>query len=355
MRPLGEEGNTVVLDTRAQRELVAAANTREDFTMTLASTPRVTMLASLAAAALASGNALATIGPTGDADIYAIAIDPTAPWILYVGATQGIFKTTDGGQTWSPSGEGITGQIYSNMVVDPTDPQKVYLGTNGYGLYRSTDGGASWSHGEGSYHQTVKSIAIDPDQANVLSMGAFRDIYRSFDYGANWGPLHLFDFATGVLSIAHDSVSTNTMYIGTNTHGLMKSTDRGYNWDFTSAGQITTVVAIDPSDHNVVFGSGFTALMKSTNAGATWRTVLPVEYGSAVVFDTVNLGAVYASFSYDGVYVSGDDGESWSSANVGLPTVQINTLAIDSADGIVYAGTEGYGIYVSYDGGQTWN
>ena len=69
----------------------------------------------------------------------------------------------------------------------------------------------------------------------------------------------------------------------------------------------------------------------------------------------MNLGIVYASFSYNGVYVSGDDGESWSPANVGLPTRQINTLAIDSDDGIVYAGTEGAGTYVSYDGGQTWN
>ena len=83
--------------------------------------------------------------------------------------------------------------------------------------------------------------------------------------------------------------------------------------------------------------------------------MLPVEYGSAVVFDTVNLGNVYASFSYDGVYTSGDDGETWSSANIGLPTRQINTLAVDSNGGIVYAGTEGFGIYVSYDGGQTWN
>src|SRR5262249_22437090 len=166
-------------------------NTWEDPPMTPASTCRVMMLASLAAATLSSRNARATIGPTADADVYAIAIDPSAPWILYVGTTQGIYQTTDGGQSWSPSGEGVSGQIYSNMVVDPTDPQRLYLGTNGSGLYRSTDGGASWSHGEGSYHRTVKSIAIDPDQANVLSMGAFRDIYRSFDYGATWGPLHL--------------------------------------------------------------------------------------------------------------------------------------------------------------------
>ena len=309
--------------------------------------------AALAACAWAS-HARATIGPSDSADVYAIAIDPTAPATLYVGTTEGIYKTTDGGESWAPSGKGISGRIFSNMVIDPTDPEKLYLGTNGSGVYRSMDGGATWSHGEGLYHQTVKSISIDPEAPNVLTMGAFRDIYRSFDFGATWTPLYRFDFSTGVLSIAHDSVSTDTMYIGTNTRGLMKSTNRGYSWYSTPARQITTVVAIDPADPAVVFGSGFQGLMKSTDAGASWRTVLAVEYGSAVVFDTANPGTVYASFSYAGVYASSDGGESWSAANVGLPMLRINTLAIDSDNGILYAGTNGAGIYLSYDGAQNW-
>ena len=323
--------------------------------MILASTLRFPQLVTLALFLLLAPRAQATIGPTDTSDVYAIAVDPTAPGTLYVGTSDGgIFKSTDGGQSWSPANDGISGSIYSNIAVDPTDSSKVYLGTNTGGVFRTTDGGDHWVHGEGSYHQTVKSISIDAVQSNVLTMGAFRDIYRSVDYGATWATLYQFDFATGVLGIAQDPVATNTMYIATNTHGLMKSIDGGYSWNRTAVSQISTVVAIDPTDHQAVLGSGFNSLMKSTDGGATWRTTLDVPYGSAIVFDAANPGTVYASFDYNGIYASSDGGETWSPTNANLPTLMINTLAIDSADGILYAGTEGSGIFVSYDGGQTW-
>ena len=323
--------------------------------MTLASMLRFPVLSAFAVLLLPAPSARATIGPSDTADVYAIAVDPTAPGTLYAGTRNGgIYKTTDGGQSWTPKNEGIVGSIYSNFALDPTDPEKVYLGTDGGGLFRTTDGGDHWAHGEGSYHQIVKSISIDAVQANVLTMGAFRDIYRSFDYGATWGILYQFDFATGVLSIAQDPVSTNTMYIATNTHGLMKSIDGGYTWNRTAVSQISTVVAIGPGDPQVVLASGFNGLVKSTDGGAAWRTTLDVPYGSAIVFDAANPGTVYASFGYNGVYVSNDGGETWSPANAGLPTLQINALAIDSDNGILYAGTEGAGIFVSYDGGQIW-
>ena len=148
------------------------------------------------------------------------------------------------------------------------------------------------------------------------------------------------------------------MYIGTNTQGLLKSTDWGYNWSSTALpAQIIGVVALDPTNHNLVLASGANGLFRSPNGGTSWTTPLPLDnsYGTAIVFDPANPGTVYASFYYNGVYTSNDGGQTWSSTNVGLPTININALAVDSADGIVYAGTDGSGIYVSYDGGQTWN
>src|SRR5215471_17514351 len=65
---------------------------------------------------------------------------------------------------------------------------------------------------------------------------------------------------------AHDiQVSTDVKYLGTNTRGLMKSTDRGFNWSNTASTQITDVVAIDPFAHNTVYGLGFISVMKSTD------------------------------------------------------------------------------------------
>ncbi len=162
------------------------------------------------------GEAKAGIGPTDNSDVYAIALDPTAPTTIYAGTEDGIFKTTDGGQTWQLANAGIMGTIYSNMVVDPTNPNYVYMGTANDGFFRTDNGAVSWTQGAGTYNPHVKSISIDPVYSNVVNTGAFRDIYRSFDHGANWGILHQFEFVTGVLSIANDRVSTSTMYIGTN-------------------------------------------------------------------------------------------------------------------------------------------
>jgi photosystem II stability/assembly factor-like uncharacterized protein len=300
----------------------------------------------------------AGIGPTDTSDVYAIALDPNALTTIYAGTDDGIFKTTDGGQSWQLANDGIVGIIYSNMVVDPTNSNYVYMGTAGDGFFATSNGGQNWTHGEGSYHPVVKSISIDPVYSNVVNMGAFRDIYRSFDHGATFGILHQFDFATGVLSIANDPVSTTTIYIGTNTQGLLKSTDWGYNWFSTSLPpQLIGVVALDPGNHDVAFAAGANDLFKSTNDGQLWRAVLSLgtSYGTAIVFDTANPGTMYASFYYNGVYASNDGGETWYSANTGLPTVNINAMVVDSQNGIVYAGTDGSGIYVSYDGGQTWN
>src|SRR5260370_41893311 len=90
--------------------------------------------------------ARATIGPSDTADVYAIAVDPTASGTLYAGTRNGgIYKTTDFGQSWAPASDGIIGSIYSNIAVDPTEPDRVYLGTDGGGLFRTTYGGAHWT------------------------------------------------------------------------------------------------------------------------------------------------------------------------------------------------------------------
>jgi photosystem II stability/assembly factor-like uncharacterized protein len=302
-------------------------------------------------------NAGASIGPTDDADIYAIALDPTALTTIYTGTGAGVFKSTDGGQNWVLANDGIQGETYSNMVVDPQDPNFVYMGTNGYGLYRTTNGGSNWTLGAGTYNPVVKSISIDPVNPYIVTMGAFRDIYRSYDHGANWFTLHQFPFVTGVLAIAQDPVATSTMYIGTNTQGLLKSTDSGFNWVSTNLpGYIVGAVALDPSNHNVVFATAGDSVYKSISGGDSWSEVLHVSPGdgTAIVFDTSNPGTMYVSFYYAGVYMSPDGGANWFNVGGGLPTITATSLAFDSQNGILYAGLDGAGIWKSTDGGSTW-
>ena len=74
-----------------------------------------------------------------------MALHPTDPNIFYIGGPDGLLKTIDGGKTWQPHNQGLTTLNVRTISLSRSDPQLLYLGTNGSGLYRSTDGGEQWT------------------------------------------------------------------------------------------------------------------------------------------------------------------------------------------------------------------
>lgn len=64
---------------------------------------------------------------------------------MYIGGPEGILKTVDGGKTWQAHNQGLTTMNVRTISLSPSDPQLLYLGTNGSGLYRSINGGAQWT------------------------------------------------------------------------------------------------------------------------------------------------------------------------------------------------------------------
>ena len=101
-----------------------------------------------------------------DGAVRALAIDPSAPSVLYAGTSSGsVYKTTDSGENWTPSSSGLPSEMISALVVDPSDSSVVYAGTSG-GVFRSTDGGASWlSIGAIG---NVTALALDPSNHSTL-------------------------------------------------------------------------------------------------------------------------------------------------------------------------------------------
>src|SRR5262245_670812 len=114
-----------------------------------------------------SASSLAQIGPTPDAEVYAILLDRNSPMTIYAGTDDGMFKTTDGGQNWFLANEGIVGTTYSNLASDPIDTNIVYMGTQGDGFFKTTNGGENWTYSAGAYHSVVKSISVDPTYPNL--------------------------------------------------------------------------------------------------------------------------------------------------------------------------------------------
>jgi len=137
-----------------------------------------------------------------DANIVTLAIDPLTPTTLYMETWGGLFKTTDGGGTWTAVAIGLSGlnqRVYA-LAVNPQTPTTLYLGTccyygtTGVGVLKSTDGGGSWSAvNAGLMNRDIFTLAIDPQTPTTLYPVAFLHqgilsggVFKSADGGGSW-------------------------------------------------------------------------------------------------------------------------------------------------------------------------
>ena len=182
----------------------------------------------------------------------AIAVHPTNSSIIYVGGAQGgVWKTTNGGTSWSPVTDTQCSLAMGGLAIDPVNPNIVYAGTGeqhfaqdsyyGCGVLRSDDGGATWTQLGGSIFDTntggakIARMVIDPRTAGstttttVLAASNY-GLYRSTNSGASWTEV-LNTVATDIVVDA--STNPTTMYVGgslTTIRGVHKSTDGGATW-----------------------------------------------------------------------------------------------------------------------------
>jgi uncharacterized repeat protein (TIGR01451 family) len=198
--------------------------------------------------------------------ITGVAADPTNPNTIYVAAAGGgVWKTTNGGTTWTPLTDNQATLFMGAIAVAPSNPNVIYAGTGeannsldsfyGRGILKSSDGGLSWTllnDGGVFIRATVQKIVVDPTNSNhVLAAvddfgtngaGMISGIYTSTDGGLTWT-----DTTTNIsthdeysdLIIDPNSPSTLYMaigtYFGSSTNGVYKSTNSGQSWSLLSA------------------------------------------------------------------------------------------------------------------------
>src|SRR5712664_1614903 len=137
-------------------------------------------------------------GPEGGS-VTALAIDPSNPAIIYAGAGGGVFKSTNGGESWSPSLSPDYNHATYTLAIDPRTPTTLYAGGN-FGVSKSADGGTSWytiNNGLANQYGNafVYSLAIDPGTPTTLyaagcNCGGYPGISKSTDGGAHWNTLN---------------------------------------------------------------------------------------------------------------------------------------------------------------------
>lgn len=312
-----------------------------------------------------------TGGPPGL--VYALALDPQNAGVMYAGTgSGGLFKSTNGGQDWVASSQGLPSKAVFALAIDPTHPATVYAGTN-KGVYRSDDAAATWLPAtsaiplDSSGSSYIYALSVDPRQPATLYAGTLLGVFKSQNRGQTWQEKNAGTISGGrpsVQSIVIDPQSSNVLYAsaeyaGQNTN-LFKSQDAGETWAPLTVGLVNAPVssiAIDPGDSQKVYvGTRGQGVFASADGGISWRQVGKdiIESHVASVAVSGNPATVYAAGMYQSFYRSADSGVTWEGIGGSIGERRPSLLAVDPGQsGVLWLATAG-GIYRSSDRGVNW-
>jgi len=300
------------------------------------------------------------------------ATDPNVhmPW-------GGVFRSDDGGDTWSRRSAGIRGEVVRTVVVDPSSSRYLYVGTGTGGVIRSADGGRKWKwsswrrppydNKDYLFGFEVTDIAVDPLHPWIVFV-ASNDLYKSTNRGLSFKPLDS-PLIVSPRCIAIDPKAPKNIYVGQGK-GIVKSRDYGKTWRESNNGlpkepwgDFATVnhLAVDPMDSSDLWAAldAPHGVYLSTNGGLSW------EYRGLKDKGTVHVTAMQPGNSrtivagldsnFEGaIFKSTDGGKTW--VKKPLESGVVYDLAFDAADpSVLYAATEFTGVYRSMDACETWS
>jgi photosystem II stability/assembly factor-like uncharacterized protein len=312
----------------------------------------------------------------GTADsIGAIAVAPSNPKIIYVGTGEsdirgdfdtgnGIYKSTDAGKTWHYAGLGET-HMTTSLVIDPHNPNLVYATSLGHvfapntdrGVFKTSDGGKTWSKilyvDENTGAEVIVMDAHDPDTLyvttwqvqrrpwNLTSGGPGSAIYKTTDAGAHWAKISTNPgFATGVLGKMGVAVSASDPRIvyaiaQARDGGVFRSSDGGATWHHVNdewklrqRAFYYMAIFVDPTNANTLYVPNVDALWKSTDGGKTWKPAMPPG-DHHIVWINPHDPNILLEGDDGGATVSVNGGKTWST-ELNQPTGQFYHIALDS-------------------------
>jgi len=309
------------------------------------------------------GGATWTQSGLSDVTVASIAIDPANPSVLFAGADDGVYRSTDGGFSWTQ----VNGTLYiTSVVIDPTNTSVAYAGSLAHGnvrgtVVKSTDGGATWSpSGNGIRANRIYALAIAPSNSSWLYAGTNSTVYRTKDGGASWKKISAGIVSGQIVFLAVDPTDNKAAFAA--GYGVFKTID-GTTWSRTKAR--AGPLAVDPSNPVVVYA----ALQKSTDGGSTWASdskgftntqVTSVAVDPAVPSNLYAVAGPNPAILGIGntVFKSSDGAKHWARADTGLPDPVDNTtysMVMDPTNPqILYVGTSD-GVYVSTDAAASWH
>jgi photosystem II stability/assembly factor-like uncharacterized protein len=288
----------------------------------------------------AGDNLWTPTGPYG-VMVRSLAIAPTNNQVIYAGtdgSQTSVFKSVDGGTTWSPRNNGIPAGTSYGFAFDPNNPDLVYVATS-TGFYRSTDAGGTW---------ILKSnTQISGTEYTLIPWGIASSAVDGTLYLATgfWGGI--------------DGLS-----------GIYRSTDHGETWEFIFSTFRPTAIAIAPSAPHIIYvgsmlGGG---IFKSTDGGSTWQEI-DSSFGTlpsviSMVVDIHDAQVVYLGLAQNGIFKTINGGQTWTPIGTGLGSINVDDIKIDPRNQqVMYVGggdiglssTTSFGVFRSLDNaGLSW-
>lgn len=281
-----------------------------------------------------------------------------ACWGLWGGGV--IAVSEDGGATWSRRDDGLRDFSVRAIAIDPRDADIAVAGGL-TGIYRTRDAGRTWE--KISAQENVESVAIDPRTADRIYVGTWRQAFRTEDGGKTWSLVNQgMVLDTDVFSINIDERNPDTVWLST-CGWVYSSFDRGDNWTRYKDGfnnRRIHSMTLDPADEKCVYAGSVAGLYRTRDKGKSWSLISD----ESMVINSVGLHPkrpqrIIVGTEGDGVYVSYDDGHSFTRSSNGLYNVRVASIVADSAvrDRLyasVYFGGSASGFYRSADGGESW-
>jgi len=323
-------------------------------------------------------------------------------------AEGGVWRTTNHGTTMTPIFDEENGAVCGAVAVAPSDSNIIWVGSGepaarqsnglGYGVYKSVDGGKTWQHLGLETTEQIGAIVIDPRDPQTVYVGAMghlwgrnadRGVFKTTDGGRTWRKVLYIDDMTGCIDLGIDPRDRNTLYATTWQRlrsagaemreagpgsGIYKSTDGGEHWTRLTNGipneplsKITLAVAQKTAGLVYAFilsgeprRGGRTSeaggVFRSEDGGASWRRVSPkLSSRTYYTHNKVDPANDRRLFILDlELWRSDDGGANWVKHNMKNVHDDLHGLWIDPADAehLVLAGDAG--VSVSFDGGSSW-
>ncbi len=307
------------------------------------------------------------IGGTNGVSILSLAIDPWKPAILLAGTRgRGIFRSTDGGVSWTPvvSASDATFSFVDvyDIDIDLQKPDVLYAAISGLGVAHSTDGGISWTRLPPDASPTASAIThvlVRRTAGNELLYGtAAGAIFRSSDHGATWNQVRRGLDVDRIFSLESFRKGSETVYAGTMT-GVIRSTDFGTTWTVVgeTLPRVPASVALPRSDSDptiFIFGEGL-GVRASADSALSWSQAQSGLGGSTIshILSDRAGNRIYASTGSTILRHDRPSG-SWVPAGSGLTGGRIEAFALDADSAAsMYAATPA-GVYRTNDAGESW-